>query len=1571
MAFFPNYHKIFFCSAIFFLSLSTFSFAQIFPANTPCAAPTLTASQTPGVCNFNSFSSCCSSYTAFLFQPTCGTSSVLRDAWFEISGMNAGTAYNFLYIESGNRRTFVEIYELPSGADCGVPTSFVNVVCAQGNNFFNYVGVSVTATFVPPHSDSRYFARLQRVAPFLFEQGLAGDFCVVKSQPNDEPCSAILLQEQSQQGTQATNGSTVGAADHFLTDLDGNTCGTNNDVWYKFVASNCAVDIFVKNLNPVTYQIQAGLMTTADGNCNSPLTEAVQCGGIAGQTTDIKLTATNLTPGKIYWIVVDGWTPSYQNAVGNFSVEIVKKNENCPPIVTTVSPCTCGDKLSCDGVHFPNPTAGNTALNLAKNGNNVTGCFDLKPYHIATKSANGVLEFCYQYTAAPNEYQISYESVIIPKCQYAVNQDVAYDTTNCGLALNASCTDQNGTSKTYKVTPGKTYRFCKKIKISDTDSLCQSKEFESFCAFLWKVDTAVTNTKRAICQGDSVIINGNTYKSSGIYRQNINSGLKCDSVIILDLTVSDSIINSFSKTICFGKAISIGDSTYFKSGIYRNKFSSRFGCDSIIKLNLAVLPNNFQNVNRSICGGDSVKIGNKSYKTTGNYSDTLVAAAGCDSIIHLNLIVIPQKSDTLSRSICQGDFVRIGDSTFVSSGTYKIKFISSLGCDSIITLRLNIKNKSNTNIVTSLCAGKSVTIGNSTYNTAGNYQKILTNAAGCDSIVNLNLSYYLSQITQINRTICFGKSITIYGKKYDAARPSGFDTLQNSASQGCDSIIFIQIKFYPQAVKNINQTLCSGQSIIINGIAYNQQNTGGTQVLSGQSSNGCDSTINVSINFINSTQSFFTSKICVTDSIIFNGKRYSFLYPSGKDTLFNGNSKGCDSVINVQLSFFPPVNKYVTLTLCSNESINVNNVIYNSNRPSGVEKIIRGASNGCDSTIFVNLTFVPSKITNITASICPNELFKVGDSTYTQAGNYIYKTTSTNGCDSIIFINLLLSPAKTALKLFQLCKGESVQVGNKFYNQSGTYIDTLKTLRGCDSVQTSILIIYSAEKTISDTICAGQNIVIAGKIYNISGTYTDTIYNAGIFGCDSIVRLNLTVLSPISILFNVLPATSCPVICDGAIQVTASGGASPYDYSWDTPILTGLCVGIYNLTVTDSKNCKSYAAATINPASATTNFLNINLCDSDSVKVGSKVYKNAGNYIDTLQKANGCDSIIVLKLTKTVELITLANAVNPKCNGDKNGLITINTSGNNTPYQFSIDDGVTYTTSSLNPFIFNSLGAGIYKVRVKTANGCEFSLVSGQVILGEPEALKLAIDTSKSKTCVGSSLGVLTAKASNGFAPFSYQWSNAQSVATINNLSIGTYFVTATSDNGCKTFGQATVTNFNDFSASASPPDTLILLGKTATIQISTTNIALPYTVKYSPQDGIIASNNQSLIVKPSKTTTYKILITDANGCGKEIEVLIRVNEVLEIQIPNAFSPDGDGQNDVFRLVLQGAEPKYSKFQIWNRFGQLIYNNAAKPEWDGTFDGLLQTPDVFAYVIEYVDLDGKNQILKGQVTLLR
>jgi hypothetical protein len=112
------------------------------------------------------------------------------------------------------------------------------------------------------------------------------------------------------------------------------------------------------------------------------------------------------------------------------------------------------------------------------------------------------------------------------------------------------------------------------------------------------------------------------------------------------------------------------------------------GCDSVILLHLDVLPVYEVFLSAEICEGEIYQIGGQDFTATGEYSIPLLSVDGCDSIIQLELQVLPVYEEFRSEVLCEGDVYIIGEQEFTSSGTYQVVLLSADGCDSVINAQL-------------------------------------------------------------------------------------------------------------------------------------------------------------------------------------------------------------------------------------------------------------------------------------------------------------------------------------------------------------------------------------------------------------------------------------------------------------------------------------------------------------------------------------------------------------------------------------------------------------------------------------------------------------------------------------------------------------------------------------------------------------------------------------------------------------------------------------------------------------------------------------------------------------------
>lgn len=450
----------------------------------------------------------------------------------------------------------------------------------------------------------------------------------------------------------------------------------------------------------------------------------------------------------------------------------------------------------------------------------------------------------------------------------------------------------------------------------------------------------------SICPGDSLLYHGVYFSQPGFYPESYQSSQGCDSNVVLHLRIANIVTHTLSAGICPGDSILFGGQYQSTAGIYRDTLQSSLGCDSILTLVLSMLSPTTGNVNQGICPGQGIVFNDQYLTETGTYYDTLQGVNGCDSLVTLHLTVWPKYSDTLSASICEGDGILFGGNYYTTGGFYRDTLQTIHGCDSMVTLQLSIINSSRTAIVAGICDGNSLLFNGAYYSSSGMYNDTFQTVAGCDSIITLQLQVFNTYSDTILAHICAGDSLQFGGVHLSDAG-SYRDTLPTL--HGCDSVVTLQLNVRPNYVDTIDAQICMGRSFLFGGTFYSQP---GYYSDSLQSVVGCDSVVVLHLEVKGSVSDSTTTSICQGDRIFFGG-HYRDSAGYYVDTLVSVG--GCDSIVTLELMVLDTFYTSVDTTIHQGDSILINNEYVST---AGIYRDTLIASNGCDSIIGYHLDVV-------------------------------------------------------------------------------------------------------------------------------------------------------------------------------------------------------------------------------------------------------------------------------------------------------------------------------------------------------------------------------------------------------------------------------------------------------------------------------------------------------------------------------------------------------------------------------------------------------------------------------------
>ena len=299
---------------------------------------------------------------------------------------------------------------------------------------------------------------------------------------------------------------------------------------------------------------------------------------------------------------------------------------------------------------------------------------------------------------------------------------------------------------------------------------------------------------------------------------------------------------------------------------------------------------------------------------------------------------------------------------------------------------------------------------------------------------------------------------------------------------------------------------------------------------------------NISVNSI--SINYDTLSICLGDSVLVGSNYY---YSAGiyNDTLLN--SYGCDSVINTNLIVGSSSIINQNITICNGENYNVGSNSYSLNGNYS-DTISFG---GCDSIINTNLLVLNNSSFQQNINLCNGESLQVGLNNYNINGNYIDTLFSYNGCDSIILTSLSFYDNFSSSSIETICFGDSLSIGQSIYFSPGSYVDSLNSFFGCDSIIFTSLSVYPIlYEYLNYTLCDGDSVEVGNNMYYNSGIYSDTLLSS-IF-CDSIITTVIDESIPVSTLSLNL----------SNLNFNVSGGSPPYNIQLFGP--NGLIFSLIN-----------------------------------------------------------------------------------------------------------------------------------------------------------------------------------------------------------------------------------------------------------------------------------------------------------------------------------------------------------------------------------------------------------------------
>lgn len=513
-----------------------------------------------------------------------------------------------------------------------------------------------------------------------------------------------------------------------------------------------------------------------------------------------------------------------------------------------------------------------------------------------------------------------------------------------------------------------------------------------------------------------------------------------------------------------------------------------------------------------------------------------------------------------------------------------------------------------------------------------------------------------------------------------------------------------------------------------------------------------------------------------------------------------------------------------------------------------------------------------------------------------------------------------------------------------------------------------------------------------------SGTYSVTFTDA--LGCDTIITETITSPSFYEV-DTLLDRPTCAGGQDGGLELIVNGAVPPYSYNWSpvtntTNQLTNIPNGFYDVTVTDDVGCDTTMTFRVWELEllldTIADFLIPPLCYGDAngsitatVGNGAAPYifdwgngpvnqntlenLSTGTYFLTVTDDNLCQGLFEIFLPQPDSLDIWLEGYDVSCFEGNDGEVIANVTGGVGNYIYN------WNVNGSTENLINELIAGFYSVSVVDGNGC---FITDTITINQPAFLETSGFDIIDASCFGFSDGQVNVNVTGGTPPFFYNVGTDtifQNSSLFSDLAAGTYTMTIRDNLGCEFSETFTINEPWEFIIDAGEDRTIDLGFTTDLLAQANVLYEVPYT--WTPSENLTCANCPNPTAFPYTTTTFLLSAVNNTGCPAIDSVTITVNPKKPLFVPNVFTPNNDGINDVFYVFGNPAIREVRNMTIFDRWGNNVFAAQNVPAndqsvgWDGKFRGRDLTPQVFAFFIEVEFLDGEVVVVKGDVTLLR
>ncbi|MCQ2325457.1 MAG: hypothetical protein MJZ58_04630, partial [Paludibacteraceae bacterium] len=634
----------------------------------------------------------------------------------------------------------------------------------------------------------------------------------------------------------------------------------------------------------------------------------------------------------------------------------------------------------------------------------------------------------------------------------------------------------------------------------------------------------------SICEGDFFLWKGDSLRVGGNYKDTLSSWITgCDSIVTLHLSVKESYLTQINRTIYAGDTLFFEGDTLTHSGQYEKRYSTTdtAHCDSVIQLNLIVKPVYYRDTTVYACESELPYKwswhNNEAFYTSGTYVRNKVTDSA-KFVDTLHLFVDEPQNITIKTSICQGDTLRYRGNLYTQSGIFYDTILSARGCDTIITIVLNVYPVSENHVTVNISEGETFKFGETVIDTIpmvvdgrdtfrldtihetrilykpGTYYDYNKNIYGCDSVTVLTLKVHKAMKDSINAEICSNELPYIFNGRPLFNDGIYYDSLYTK--EGYDSVVVLNLKVNQSYLYEEMYTFEEGTTTRIHGVDISKDTIYYDTL---RTIHGCDSIYKIIVNYPRLMEKTINVEAC-QDGYEFYGQLYK------KSGTYRHREK--DTLWTINLTIHETKYTRVEVVLCADTTRDTIYYYYHGKElvaPTIYRDTFQTAK-GCDSIVILDLKITEKFSEWDERPLCKGDTVIIQGDTIFKPGDYELLRKSKSGKnDSIYRVSFYEAPNYEVSITDTICQGDTLWVGSIPVTRAGLQTLNPKTVDGCDSIVHLNLVVHPSYFTLEKATTVDYlPYVWRGKSYNESGTYYDilpTIHN-----CDSTFALELKVI---------------------------------------------------------------------------------------------------------------------------------------------------------------------------------------------------------------------------------------------------------------------------------------------------------------------------------------------------------------------------------------------------------------------------------------------------------------------------